>query len=190
MPKLLFRRILPSPERVAKIPGIKYLGPHILDPRLWYVNRRSVSAAVFWGLLCGFLPLPLHTLIAAFAAILFEINLPFCILMVWVSNPLTIPPILVGAYWLGSHILNVPMLDGHQILKLFKYLINWIIGTNGHPHFKNQFGELVWPLLLGLFIEAILVSSISALAVRFGWRYYIIFKWYQRKNRPHDQCKL
>lgn len=180
MPKLLFRRLMPSPERIEKLPGFKYLGPHLLDPRLWHVNRRSVSAAVFWGLLCGFLPIPLHTLLAALVAILLEINLPICLAMVWVSNPLTIPPILVSAYWLGAHILHEPMIGTHQILKLFKQLLNWMIGTGKNP-FQNELRLLIWPLLTGLFIEAIVVSSTAALIVRLGWRYYIIIKWRQRK---------
>lgn len=183
MPKQLLTRILPTPEKVAKMPGMKYFGSHILAPRLWYINRRSIAGAVFWGLLCGFLPIPMHMLIAALVAITLGLNLPICLMMVWISNPLTIPPILVSSYWLGAHLLQEPMISSHHILQLFKQILNWMIGTGKNP-FHNETPSLIWPLLTGLLIEALLVSSIAALSVRIIWRYYVIKKWRLRQNQP------
>lgn len=181
MPKQLLNRILPSPEKVAKMPGMKYLGSHILAPRLWYINRRSISSAVFWGLLCAFFPIPMQMLVAALVAIILGVNLPICVMMVWISNPLTIPPILVSAYWLGSQLLGQPMLSAQQILELFTQLLHWIIGRGGNP-FQNEANSLILPLLTGLLIEALLVSTFASITVRIIWRQYVIKKWRQRQT--------
>lgn len=181
MPKQLLNRILPTPEKVAKMPGIKYLGSHILAPQLWYINRRSISSAVFWGLLCAFFPFPMQMLIAALVAIILGINLPICVMMVWTSNPLTIPPILVSAYWLGAHLLGEPMLSAQHIMQLFTQLFNWIIGTGENP-FQYEMHSLIWPLVVGLLIEALLVSTIAAVTVRIIWRQYVIKKWRKRQQ--------
>jgi uncharacterized protein (DUF2062 family) len=187
MPKQLLNRFLPTPEAVAKMPGIKYLGSHILAPQLWYINRRSISSAVFWGLLCAFFPVPMQMLVAAGVAIILGVNLPICVMMVWISNPLTIPPILVSAYWLGAHLLGEPMLSGQHILQLFSQLINWIIG-NGQNPFQQEMHSLLWPLIVGLLIEALLVSTIASISVRIIWRHYVIKKWRQRCQ--HHSKKL
>lgn len=186
MPKKLLNRILPTPEKVARMPGIKYLGRHIFAPELWYVNRRSISGAVFWGLLCGFMPVPMHTLLAALIAMALGLNLPICLLMVWISNPLTIPPILVSSYWIGAHLLHEPMIGANQIFELFKQLLNWMVGTAKNP-FHNEMQSLIWPLLTGLLLEALLVSGIAALSVRLLWRYHVIHQWKNRKYHPKKQ---
>ncbi len=181
MPKQILRRILPTPEKVARIPGIKYFGNHIMAPKLWYVNRRSIAGAVFWGLFCGMLPIPMHTLLAAFAAVVFGVNLPICLLLVWVSNPVTLPPILGIGYWIGAHLLHEPMISVHEILRLFKHFLNWMIGTGKNP-FQNGMHLFVWPLIIGLIIEALLVSSVAAILTRVIWRFYVILKWRRRKK--------
>lgn len=188
MPKHLFRRILPTPEKVARVPGIKYFGDHIMAPKLWYVNRRSIAGAVFWGLFCGMLPIPMHTFLAVLAAVIFGVNLPICLLMVWVSNPITLPPILGFGYWIGAHLLHEPMISAHQIGHLFKQFLNWIIGTGKNP-FDNNMHISIWPLIVGLMVEALLLSSIAALLTRIIWRFYVIFKWRQRKKRPLKNIK-
>lgn len=108
--------------------------------------------------------------------------------MVWISNPLTLPPILGFGYWIGANLLDEPMISAHQIGHLFKQFLNWMIGTGKNP-FDNTMHISIWPLILGLLVEAMLLSSIAALLTRVIWRFYVIFKWRQRKKLPKTALK-
>jgi uncharacterized protein (DUF2062 family) len=45
------------------------------------------------GLFCAFIPVPFQMLLAAPSAIIFSANLPVSIALVWITNPITMPPI-------------------------------------------------------------------------------------------------
>jgi uncharacterized protein (DUF2062 family) len=87
---------------------LKILGPLIHDPNLLHLNRRSVSGAVSVGLFIAFIPVPFQMLLAAITSIFVRVNLPISVGLVWVSNPLTMPPLFYFAYKLGAWILHAP----------------------------------------------------------------------------------
>ena len=180
MPKHLLRRYLPSPDRIIAMPGMQRFAPHLSDPRLWHLNRRSVVGAMYWGLFCAFLPIPLQFLPAALGAIFFRVNLPLCIGLVWLSNPLTTIPILYVAYALGSTVLGVPMLDMRQIGQLFSQLIRWVMQTGPNPFISNSNAMFLWPLIIGLLLEAVIVSIIGGITTNILWRRMVIRHWRQR----------
>ena len=83
---------------------MKIFGNKALSPMLWYVNRKSISKAMFIGTFWGILPIPFHTVLIVFTILIFEANLPIGLLLSWIMNPLTIVPILFLAFWIGSKI--------------------------------------------------------------------------------------
>jgi uncharacterized protein (DUF2062 family) len=183
MPKHLIKRYLPSPDRIIAMPGMQRFAPHLSDPRLWHLNRRSVVGAMYWGLFCAFLPLPFQFLPAALGAIFFRANLPLCIGLVWLSNPLTTIPILYVAYALGSTILGMPMLEIRQIGQLFGQFIRWVMQTGPNPFVSTSNAMFLWPLILGLLLEAILVSIIGGITTNLLWRRMVIRHWRQRQQQ-------
>ena len=46
--------------------------------------------------------------LAAGAAIIARVNVPVSVALVWLTNPITIPPMFYGAYRLGAWVLDVP----------------------------------------------------------------------------------
>ena len=58
------------------------------------------------GVFLAFIPVPIQMLIAAPLAFLFQVNLPVALAATWVSNPLTLAPILLLAYKVGSLLLG------------------------------------------------------------------------------------
>jgi len=54
------------------------------------------------GLFCAFVPLPIQMLLAAAAAIIFRVNLPISVGLVWITNPVTIPPMFYFCYKVGT----------------------------------------------------------------------------------------
>jgi len=187
MPKQFLRRHLPSPEKIASMKGLGRLRPYLSDPNLWHLNRRSVSGAMYWGLFCAFLPIPMQIIPVTIGAILFRVNLPLSIVLIWITNPLTILPILYSAYWVGASVLDVPMLDMHSIGALFGDLIRWVLQQGGNPFANNASAMLVWPLLLGMMIEAVVASLVGGTLTRVVWRWYVVRDWRKRKQRDHTE---
>jgi uncharacterized protein (DUF2062 family) len=72
--------------------NLSFLGEKLHDPNLWHLNRRSVSAAFAIGLFAAWIPTPGQMVIAAIIALYFRANLPISVALVWITNPLTMPP--------------------------------------------------------------------------------------------------
>ena len=60
MPKHLFRKHLPSADRIRQSKSLGLFGEILGDPGLWHLNRRSLSGAVFIGTVAALLPMPFH----------------------------------------------------------------------------------------------------------------------------------
>ncbi len=72
------------------------------DPYLFHLNRRSVSGAFAVGFFSAWIPMPFQMLIAAFIATAVRVNLPLSVLLVWVTNPVTMTPMFYSAYIVGT----------------------------------------------------------------------------------------
>jgi uncharacterized protein (DUF2062 family) len=147
------------------------MGPLLKDPNLFHVNRSSVSASVFIGLFCAFLPLPGQTIGAALLALLFRTNLPLAMALIWVSNPLTIPPLFLFSYSVGVLLL------GHDFNHFHIELTwDWAIAQ----------GEAIWlPLLVGSLLCGLISGTIGYLTIHQLWRWTVIRDCEARKKiRP------
>lgn len=169
MPRKFLKRYAPNPQRFASKPGIGRLGKSLLNPNLWHLNRRSVSLAVAWGLFCAFLPFPGQMVVAAVGAIFFRINVWISVTLIWVTNPLTIPPIFYGCYRLGAWLMHQEPLS-----------IDW----------HQPWGEIasqaisVWqPLLLGSLVLGSLFAFLGYMSVRVLWRFHLVTRWRERKHK-------
>lgn len=169
MAKKLIKRLMPDAHKVRSHKHLKFFGTLLHDPGLWHLNRRSASGGVAVGLFMAFSPMPLQMILAAVIAIIFRFNLPIAVVLVWISNPLTVGPITYFVYKLGSLLLGLP---AHEFA--FEPTWAWLMT------------ELNWiwrPILLGSFV----VSSVSATAgyflVHALWRLQVIRDWERRKSR-------
>lgn len=168
MPKKFFKRILPDLEWIRNHSHLKIFGTLHHNPNLWYLNKHSVAGAFAVGLFTAWVPLPFQMVIAAAAAIFLQVNLPLSVVLVWISNPITMAPMFLGAYTLGASLLGITPQDLD-----FELSIQWL----------NQKLNRVWqPLLLGCFIFAALSSATGYLTIRLLWRYHIIKRWQLKKK--------
>lgn len=102
------RRFLPEPETLQRNRWLRWLGPHILDPRLWHFSRKGVALGVALGIFFGLL-VPLAQMpLAAGAAVLLRANLPAAVASTLVTNPVTFPPLYYAAWKLGNLVLGRP----------------------------------------------------------------------------------
>src|SRR5260221_9609323 len=76
--------------------------PLLHHPNLWPLNRHSVAGGVAIGLFAGLVPGPFQMLTAAILAVPLRVNLPVALATTLYTNPLTIGPLYVIAYWIGT----------------------------------------------------------------------------------------
>ena len=162
MPKKFIQRFSPKPETLKNHPYLKHLGQALL-------NRRSASGAAAVGLFCAWIPIPFQMVLASILAMIFCVNLPLSVALVWLSNPLTMPPLFYGAYRLGAYILNEPLVE-------FNFELSF--------HWLAKMLETIAPaLFLGSFILAFISSATGYFLLRLFWRFNITKKWQRRKKR-------
>lgn len=156
MPKLFFKRYMPSRETLAGYRVFRPFAALLTDPGLWALSRRSTAKAFGIGVFAAWLPIPLQTLVVLGLVIWFRVNLPVAILASFVSNPVTMGPMMFSAYWLGALILQRPPRADEVdvgITLLFSELER--IGT---------------PLFLGAIILGLLTGIAAALVINIAWR--------------------
>lgn len=120
------------------------------------INRRSISRAVAIGLFFSLMPMPFQ--MAAVLALLpfISFNVPFALLLVWISNPLTMPFIFYVEYVTGNFLLMrtaEETADG-------KVSMAW---------FESNFDAIVVPLYTGALFYGVTVSVAAYLLINYLW---------------------
>ena len=169
MAKKLIKRFIPHRDKFSETSQLKALRPYLHHPCLWHLNRRTVSGAVAIGLFCAYLPMPMEMLVAAMMAILFRVNLPISISLVWISNPLTWIPMYGAGYILGAWILGLEPVHFDQMT------MSWLM---------SQF----IPLWLGCLIIGSTLAMSGYMLTRTAWRLYAVRSWQRRRFRKELQC--
>jgi len=168
MPKKFLKRYMPDHRKIREHRHLnRIFGTLLHDPNLLHLNRRSVAGAFAVGLFMAFVPLPTQMLMAAGTAILFRVNLPLSVGLVWVSNPLTIPPLFYFCYRLGAWILGTLVLDIE-----FEMSWRWLAAEMAH----------IWqPFLLGCAVAGVSAAALGWAGVRLAWRLHLIRHLKRRK---------
>ncbi|QBQ53340.1 DUF2062 domain-containing protein [Nitrosococcus wardiae] len=169
MPRRFLRRYLPPPHRLKEHKQLQYLGEWLSVPNLWHLNRRSVAGAVSIGLFIAFLPLPGQMLVAAIAAVWARVNLPVSVLMVWVTNPLTMGPIFFFAYKVGTWLLGISVQE-----VTFELTWQWL---------QTRLVAIWEPFLLGCLVVGLVVGLTGGLLTLGLWRMEVGRRWKERKRR-------
>ncbi len=164
--KKLLKRYSPNQNELKSHKSLGWLSKYLVNASLWNFNRKSISKAFAVGLFCAFIPVPFQMLLAAPSAIIFSANLPVAIALVWITNPITMPPIFYACYKIGA----------------------WVLGTGIKQDFVMslayvwQVFDVIWqPFLLGCLIVSVVSSIIGYFAIQFIYR----LKVYKRKSRKN-----
>ncbi len=169
MPKHLIKRYAPDKETLRNHKQLRMFGRLLHDPNLWHLNRRSVSGAFAVGLFWALIPIPFQMVTAAATAIPVRVNLPVSVALVWITNPVTMPPIFYTTYLVGTWILGVPP----QPFEL-ELSVDWLLNSIGH----------LWkPLFLGSFICASVSSGLGYAIMRGFWRWHVIRHLKRRQTK-------
>ncbi len=133
-------------HRFSKFVGAKHL---------WDFSKSSVAKGIAVGVGCAWIPLPFHTIIAVFIAILIDCNVPLVAASIWVANPLTMPFMYYFAYVIGDFLLNIHQLN-------FKFHLSM--------HDVMQVMHVVWePFILGCLVCGLVSAIITYVVVKLLW---------------------
>ncbi|MBK6278808.1 MAG: DUF2062 domain-containing protein [Gammaproteobacteria bacterium] len=174
MPRRTIRRLLPKPHAIRDHKSLRLVSARLHDPNLWHLNRHSVSVAAFVGIFVAFIPVPMQMLIAAAGAIWLRCNITLAVALVWITNPLTMPPIFYATYRLGAWLMDIPASAAP-----FEMSVEWI---------EQSLSDIWPPLLLGSLLCGVVLGTLAWLAMRVLWRVGVQLKWRsrlrERRNRP------
>ena len=169
MPRRFFHKLAVRREALSQKWFMRPFRALLHDPALWSSHRRSVLRALAIGIFVGFLPLPLHMALAATVAVFLRVNVIVAVLSTWISNPLTVTPIFVAAYYLGASILGIPA--GPVSIEM-----SW-------EWFSQSLAAIWRPLWTGAFIMATVASGITYLVMDAVWRISLVYR-FRRRRRP------
>lgn len=151
---------MPNPQTIKEHKTLQVFGNLLHDPNLWHLNRRSVAGAFAVGLFCMWMPIPFQMVLAAGVAIWLRTNLPLSVILVWITNPVTIPPMFYFAYLVGTWIIGAPIGDFN-----FELTFDWLL---------HELASIWKPFLVGCFTVASICSLLGYLTIQGFWRYSVL----------------
>lgn len=159
--------MLPDPREILQNKYLRVFGTLLQDPNLWHLNRRSASGAFAVGLFVMYMPPVGQFFMAAAGAIKLRVNLPIAVSLVWLSNPLTIPPMFYLAYVIGGALLGQPIRAFEPAFWLDWH--NWL--------------SVVGPVMLGSLICATVCSLAGYFTIQAIWRWSLMRQIQRRRAR-------
>lgn len=163
----LIQRYIPDPGVIRNHKSLQFLGDRMHEPNLWHINRRSIAAAFAIGLFFAWVPTPTQMAFAAATAVFFRANLLISVALVWVTNPVTMPPLFYFAYRVGLWYSGRP-----------SPAENFVFSLDG---VWSGLGEVMGPFLLGCLIMGLSCSLAAYIGMDSFWRYHVRKKWTERK---------
>jgi uncharacterized protein (DUF2062 family) len=167
LPKKQLKKILPTHEKIKEQKMLKIFGNFLYKPSLWSLSRKKVLMGVFIGVFVCFIPMPFQMFLSSFLAILLNANLPISFILIFISNPITMPPLFYFNYKVGAWALSRPVLD-------FDFKLSW-------AWISERLLEIGVPLYLGSLIVATVAACLAYLIIQLLWRRKIRSEWRARR---------
>jgi hypothetical protein len=168
-------RHIPTRDSVHRYRLLRPFAPHLTQPALWRMTRRSVPRAVALGIFVGVLIPFMHTMIAAVLAIPARANVAIAAGFTLVVNPLTMGPLYYAAYRIGSWELH------HD---------SSILNPGAAERFSGELSRMLFwihhasgPIALGLLSIAVAAGVIGYLASTLVWRSWLTSRFRSRRAR-------
>lgn len=167
MPRRIFKPLSRQRRRWQDRWFMKPFRVVLEHPAYWALNRRNVTRAFALGLFISFVPLPVHVLLAAALALLLRLNVPAAMLGTFLSNPVTIVPMFLAAYWIGCQLLDVT-----SVPLTFELSWDWL---------STQFLSVWKPFLLGCLVLGALTATLGYALLATLWHGTLVMKYHRRK---------
>jgi len=145
-----------------------WLGRYLRQRNVNHFGRRAVAGAVGLGFFLACIPIPIQMFLAIPAALAMKVNLAVTMAATWISNPITLVPLMILAYSTGCLILR---LDSAFVFSNFEPTTEWFRAMLEH----------VWlPLITGSLVCGAIAGAVGYYAVLWLWRFNLLKA---RRNR-------
>jgi uncharacterized protein (DUF2062 family) len=138
----------------------------------WTFHRTSVTRAFALGLFIAFIPpappLPIHITLCALAGLTLGLNLPVLFATVFLSNPVTWLPQVVGCVWVGAKLMGLDFVPFVQQI--------------AHQHMGVVLQKLWSPLLLGSLVLGCLAALSGYVIAQALWRARVVYLLNRRRR--------
>jgi len=142
-------------------------------PRAYFnINRKMITRGVAIGLFWGFVPMPMQMLAVVATTPFLRFNVAIAIVMVWLSNPFTMPPMYYMEYLTGNFIL------GREGIANIELTMEW---------FSANIGDIFIPLYVGTAFYSIVVSTIVYFALNWLWIHSVRTEKNEKKKKTDDK---
>lgn len=168
-------RHIPTRETIHEHRLLRPFAPHLTNPSLWRMTRRSVPRGVALGLFVGVIIPFMHTAIAALLAIPLRANVAVAAVFTLLINPLTIPPLYFAAYRIGSWELH------HE---------STLVNPAAAERFSGELSRILFWIHQASGPIAVGVLSIAAAAALIGYfSASVVWTWWLR-SRTRERRRL
>ena len=151
------KKKLPNKSILKRYRLLKLFGGILHRPGLWKFSRSTLAKGAAIGLFAAFVPLPFQMVMAAALAVFFSANLPLSVSLVWVTNPLTIPPLYYFCYKIGAVFFatKLPPYEGTTKMASYLYIIwkPFLLGSFICGTIAAVLGYIVVYILVSLFLK-------------------------------------
>ena len=155
------RRHIPNRQSIHEYRLLRPFAPHLSQPALWRLTRKSVPRGVALGLFVGVIIPFMHTFIAAILAIPLRANVAVAAAFTLLINPLTIPPMYYAAYRIGSWELHYDAT---------------LVNAEAAERFSSELSRLLFwvhhasgPIAVGILSIAAVAALVGYLGASFAW---------------------
>jgi uncharacterized protein (DUF2062 family) len=166
------KRVSPSRAVLERHWCLKHFALN-LDPGCWSFHRHSVTRAFAVGLFIAFIPptpmLPVHLVTCAVLGVCFRLNLPVLFATVFVSNPFTWLPQILGSMWVGAKLLGIDLMP--------------LLHAIPHQSIWGDITELWAPLLLGALVLGLAAAACGYIVASLAWRVRVLYQLRRRRAR-------
>jgi len=139
-----------------------------------FVNRKMVTRALLIGIAIGLIPMPFQMFLVLGMIFFFKFNVPIALLMVWLSNPLTMPFMYYAEYMTGVYLLGMD----HLVVELS---LQW---------FENHFADIFIPLYAGTLFYIFTLSPLVYYIVDWLWIRSVLKERNSMQKKLNEKSKL
>jgi uncharacterized protein (DUF2062 family) len=170
------KHITPDRHTLEKLWCLRPFKSLVLDRGCWTFHRHSVTRAFALGLFIAFIPptpLPVHLVTCVILGVLFRLNLPVLFATVFISNPFTWLPQVVGSVWVGAKLMGMDLMPFLHTLK--------------YRNLGAQVHQLWAPLLLGALVLGLAAAGAGYVLAQCAWRARVLYQLRRRRIRSNGR---